>query len=75
MACANRTSDSTSPNAGSFRSRAPKRLTITLPYTVFSALEQRSLQEGRSLSNLAAYLIERSLNQPMPPESSATAKA
>ncbi len=75
MAYANRTSDSSSQNAGSFRSRAPKRLTITLPYTVFSALEQRSLQEGRSLSNLAAYLIERSLNQPMPPESSAAAKA
>ncbi len=39
-----------------FRSRSPKRLTITIPYTVFRALETRSAEEGRSLSNLAAYL-------------------
>ena len=44
-----------------FRSRSPKRLTITIPYTVFSALEKRSTEEGRSLSNLAAYLLEQSL--------------
>ncbi len=43
------------------RSRSPKRLTITIPYTVFSALEKRSTEEGRSLSNLAAYLLEKSL--------------
>ena len=44
-----------------FRSRSPKRLTITIPYTVFRALETRSAEEGRSLSNLAAYLLEKSL--------------
>lgn len=43
-------------------SRSPKRLTITIPFTVFSALEKRSTEEGRSLSNLAAYLLEQSLN-------------
>ncbi|MFZ9621142.1 MAG: ribbon-helix-helix domain-containing protein [Prochlorococcaceae cyanobacterium] len=68
MAYANRTSISSGPGSGIVRSRAPKRLTITLPFTVFSALEQRSGQEGRSLSNLAAYLIERGLNQPLPPD-------
>ncbi len=44
-----------------FRSRSPKRLTITIPYTVFRALETRSAEEGRSLSNLAAYLLEKAL--------------
>ncbi len=50
-----------------FRSRSPKRLTITIPYTVFAALEKRSTVEGRSLSNLAAYLLEHTL-QPQTPE-------
>ena len=45
-----------------FRGRSPKRLTITIPFTVFSALEKRSGEEGRSLSNLAAYLLEQGLN-------------
>ena len=45
-----------------FQSRSPKRLTITIPFTVFSALEQRSVEEGRSLSNLAAFLLEHSLH-------------
>jgi hypothetical protein len=52
----------------SFRSRSPKRLTITIPYTVFGSLEQRSAEEGRSLSNLAAFLLEQSLH-PLAPES------
>jgi hypothetical protein len=33
----------------------------TLPYAAFRALEQRSQREGRSLSNLAAFLIEQAL--------------
>lgn len=48
------------------RSRSPKRLTITIPYTVFSALEKQSSVEGRSLSNLAAYLLEKSLAAQVP---------
>ena len=43
--------------------RAPKRLTITVPFSTFSALESRSHEEGRSLSNLAAYLLERGLSE------------
>ena len=39
----------------------PKRLTVTLPANVFSALEARSTTEGRSLSNLTAFLVERAL--------------
>lgn len=38
--------------------RSPRRLTITVPHHVFVHLLQRSDEEGRSLSNLAAYLLE-----------------
>jgi len=43
--------------------RSPKRLTITLPYSTFERIVSRSNQEGRSLSNLAAYLLERGVEQ------------
>jgi hypothetical protein len=45
------------------QSRSPKRISVTLPYSAFRALEERSIREGRSLSNLAAFLIEQALNQ------------
>jgi macrodomain Ter protein organizer (MatP/YcbG family) len=45
------------------QSRSPRRVSVTLPYRAFQALEERSNQEGRSLSNLAAYLIEQALEQ------------
>jgi hypothetical protein len=38
--------------------RGTSRLTITLPASVMDALERRALEEGRSMSNLAAYLLE-----------------
>jgi hypothetical protein len=41
--------------------KASTRLTITLPGGVFEKLVIRSNDEGRSISNLAAYLIETSL--------------
>lgn len=41
--------------------KASTRLTITLPGGVFEKLVVRSNDEGRSISNLAAYLIETSL--------------
>lgn len=51
------------------RFRCPRRITITLPYQVASSLQERCDDEGRSLSNLAAYLIESSLKtaEPEPP--------
>jgi len=58
----------TSSALKSLRSRSPKRLSITIPYTVFGLLKQRSTKEGRSLSNLAAFLLEQSLNS-LAPES------
>ncbi len=50
---------SSAPPARAFRSS--QRLTITLPQAVLEALTQRSDLEGRSLSNLAAYLLESAL--------------
>lgn len=41
--------------------RAPRRITITIPNGVYEELIARSNQEGRSLSNLAAFLIEKTL--------------
>ena len=39
----------------------PSRLSVTVPYSLYAALEQRASMEGRSLSNLAAYLLENAL--------------
>jgi hypothetical protein len=38
-----------------------KRLSVTLPDSVMKKLLKKSLEEGRSLSNLAAFLVEQSL--------------
>jgi hypothetical protein len=43
--------------------RSPKRLTITIPFSTFEKIVSRSNDEGRSLSNLAAYLLERGVEQ------------
>jgi len=42
----------------------PKRLTVTVSYCLYAALEQRASKEGRSMSNLAAYLLENALDEP-----------
>jgi hypothetical protein len=41
---------------------SPQRITITVPAMTLKKLLKRSLFEGRSLSNLAAYLLEQSLD-------------
>ena len=41
--------------------RSSQRLTITVAQSTLDSLVQRSGLEGRSLSNLAAYLLESSL--------------
>lgn len=38
--------------------RKPKRITITVPDAAYQRLLERSDREGRSLSNLAAFLLE-----------------
>jgi hypothetical protein len=40
---------------------SPQRITITVPAMTLKKLIKRSLAEGRSLSNLAAFLLEQSL--------------
>jgi hypothetical protein len=55
--------DNASPTPLRDQSRSPKRISVTLPYATFLALEQRSRREGRSLSNQAAYLIEQGLEE------------
>jgi hypothetical protein len=44
--------------------RSPRRVTITLPFSTFEELQGRADGEGRSLSNLAAFLLESSLKGP-----------
>jgi len=40
---------------------SPQRVTITVPAMTLKKLLRRSLVEGRSVSNLAAFLLEQSL--------------
>lgn len=42
--------------------RSPKRITITVPYGAYQRLQARSDQEGRSMSNLAAYILESAID-------------
>jgi hypothetical protein len=46
-----------------FASRSPKRVTITLAYSTLEMLIKRSNEEGRSLSNLAAFILEQGINR------------
>jgi hypothetical protein len=39
--------------------RTPHRISITVNWSVHQQLQQRCDYEGRSLSNLAAHLLER----------------
>jgi hypothetical protein len=42
--------------------RKPVRVTITLAHSSYLALERMSGEQGRSMSNLAAFLLEGALN-------------
>jgi len=42
----------------SFYLRSPKRVTITVPYSLFVALNARAQGEGRSVSNLCSTLLQ-----------------
>ncbi len=41
--------------------RQPQRISVTISYRVHQALLRRSEEEGRSMSNLCAFLLEESL--------------
>ena len=51
-------SQKTSAVAGIY-SRKPQRITITVPWSTYQALLEVSDEQGRSLSNTAAYWLER----------------
>jgi hypothetical protein len=53
----------------SIYTRAPRRISITLPLRPYEQLLKRSDWEGRSLSNLAAYLLEQALTEVASPPS------
>lgn len=38
--------------------RTPQRLSVTISWALYQRLQERSDQEGRSMSNLAAFLLE-----------------
>ena len=56
-------SHSVDPSTGRHPFRKPQRLTITVPWNLYDILVQRSDQQGRSLSNLACYWLERQADQ------------
>ena len=41
--------------------KSPKRISITIPSSTYEMLLAASEDQGRSVSNLAAYLLESSL--------------
>ena len=51
-------SQKTSAVAGIY-SRKPQRITITVSWSVYQSLIETSDHQGRSLSNTAAYWLER----------------
>ncbi|QPN71842.1 hypothetical protein H8F27_09975 [Synechococcus sp. CBW1108] len=53
-------SDINGGNKQSVAFRKPQRITITVPKSVYEYLVETSAYEGRSLSNYASYLLERS---------------
>jgi hypothetical protein len=61
MAEAHSQAGSQATNRGGLLFRKPKRITITVPDQIYRTLQERSTREGRSISNLAAYLLERAV--------------
>ena len=47
-----------SPSLG-IASRKPQRITITVSWSLYQSLLDTSDEQGRSLSNIAAYWLER----------------
>lgn len=62
MACSTSLSPA-SPDLPVKGPRSARRITITVPHRAYLSLLQRSDEEGRSLSNLAAYLLEAAIEQ------------
>jgi hypothetical protein len=52
--------------------RQPQRISITISFRVHEGLLKRSEDEGRSMSNLCAFLLEESLLHQAAPAEAAT---
>jgi len=48
-------------DARKYKRTTTQRLTVVLSGVVFQRVEEQSQKEGRSMSNLVAYLVERAL--------------
>lgn len=48
-------------DASKYKRTTTQRLTVVLSGVVFQRVEEQSQKEGRSMSNLVAYLVERAL--------------
>lgn len=46
-----------------------RRISVTIPGSTYEALLQRSNEDGRSISNLASYILESWLDGIAPPRS------
>ena len=55
--------------------RQPRRISITISHLVFQTLLNRSEEEGRSMSNLCAFLLEEVLHNQAPAAAAAAASA
>jgi hypothetical protein len=51
------------PSAFQRLTKAPKRISVTVPGSLFARLEICSVQQGRSISNLCAFLLESACDQ------------
>ena len=54
-----RLSANQAPSTAGIYSRKPQRITITVSWSVYQSLIETSDHQGRSLSNTAAYWLER----------------
>lgn len=43
--------------------RKPSRISVTVPFELYRALIERSNREGRSISNLASFLLETAIKE------------
>ena len=51
------------PMALKLNTRKPQRITITISWSLYQSLLDASDEQGRSLSNIAAYWLERMAEQ------------
>lgn len=58
-----RAADTPAVSAAELLRRRPQRITVSVSWKLRQQLQSRADEEGRSLSNLLAYLLEQSCNQ------------